>query len=260
MPIITLTSDWGTNDFYRAAVVGKIYSLLPDVSLVDITHEIPSFDVMKAAFVVQNSAFYFPKGSIHLIDVHFEQPHSSAYPHYIIKHKGHYLIGEGNPMFWQICGDEYPEMVYEIHISDNSSTATFVAADLYVQAACHLAGNKPIEEIASPVSSMQTVQNFVPTYNDNLISGMIMYIDKYDNAITNISRDLFFRLYQGRRFVIRVGTEKLTQIHQSYFDVGNGSLVALFSSTGFLELAQRGGKLAMIMNLRVKSSITIEFQ
>ena len=64
MAIITLTSDWGVSDFYVPAVKGTIYSLLPDVNVVDITHNIEPFDVRSAAFIVKNCYQSFPKGKI----------------------------------------------------------------------------------------------------------------------------------------------------------------------------------------------------
>ena len=61
MPIITLTSDWGLKDHYIGAVKGAILSRMPDATIVDITHLIPSFDSEQAAFVLRNAYPNFPK-------------------------------------------------------------------------------------------------------------------------------------------------------------------------------------------------------
>ncbi len=87
MAIITLTTDLGLIDYYVASVKGAILSELPDSNIIDITHEIPSFDLQKTAFVIKNCYKDFPKGSIHIIGVNSETnidiPHIYySYPYY----------------------------------------------------------------------------------------------------------------------------------------------------------------------------------
>ena len=69
MPIITLTTDLGIKDFYLAAVKGFILSNLPETKIVDITHQIPSFHITQAAFILGNAYHYFPEGTVHLVSV-----------------------------------------------------------------------------------------------------------------------------------------------------------------------------------------------
>ncbi|MBR4803585.1 MAG: SAM-dependent chlorinase/fluorinase, partial [Bacteroidales bacterium] len=69
MKLVTLTTDWGTSDFFAGMVKGRLYSLIPDVQVVDITHDIESYNLVKAAFILKNSCFNFPEGTIHIIDV-----------------------------------------------------------------------------------------------------------------------------------------------------------------------------------------------
>ena len=69
MPIITLTTDLGLIDHYVSTVKAAIMRQLPDIKIVDITHQVPPFDLRHAAFVLRNSYNEFPKGSIHIIGV-----------------------------------------------------------------------------------------------------------------------------------------------------------------------------------------------
>ena len=83
MAIITLTSDWGNSDFYVPAVKGTIYSMLPDVNIVDITHNVKSFDVKSAAFIIKNCYKNFPKGTVRILAVDTEE--STENPHIVLK-------------------------------------------------------------------------------------------------------------------------------------------------------------------------------
>src|SRR5665213_291382 len=67
MAIITLTTDWGTRDYYIAIIKGIIYSNLPDAKIVDISHDISSFDYLEAQHVIKNAYPYFPPKTVHLI-------------------------------------------------------------------------------------------------------------------------------------------------------------------------------------------------
>ena len=66
---ITLTTDMGLKDYYVATLKGAIYSELPDVKIIDISHNIPPFDITHAAFVIKNSFKHFPKNTIHVIGI-----------------------------------------------------------------------------------------------------------------------------------------------------------------------------------------------
>ena len=71
--LITLTSDMGLKDYYVAAMKGAIYSQLPDTKIVDISHNIPPFDILHASFVLKNTFKQFPKNTIHIIGVDAEK-------------------------------------------------------------------------------------------------------------------------------------------------------------------------------------------
>ena len=67
--IITLMTDFGTNDHYVGVMKGVILSINPQAQIVDITHTIPPQDIHGAAFLIDSAYRYFPTGTIHLIVV-----------------------------------------------------------------------------------------------------------------------------------------------------------------------------------------------
>ncbi|RMG68250.1 MAG: hypothetical protein D6722_12075, partial [Bacteroidetes bacterium] len=94
MAIVTFTSDLGDNSHYPAVVKGIILSLYPDVTLVDVTHNVPSFDIMQAAYVLRHTYHAFPAGSIHLISV---DPESKGQAEGVVMaYDGHFFVGPNN--------------------------------------------------------------------------------------------------------------------------------------------------------------------
>ena len=122
MAIITLTSDWGTKDYYAAAVKGTILSMLPSATIVDVTHEIEPFNVSQAGFTLKNCYRCFPPGTIHIIAV--DTIESMECPHVVVKAEGQYFISTDNGIFSHILDGKYDEAVC-IDVMQDSDFFTF---------------------------------------------------------------------------------------------------------------------------------------
>lgn len=257
MAIITLTSDWGTKDYYLAAVKGRILSQLPDVTIVDISHDIPAFDKNCAAFTVRNCFNNFPKGTVHIIAVESEE--SIENPHVAISAYGHYFIGTDNEMFSMLLDNHFDEMV-TIDIPLDTDYYTFSTRDRFVKAAVHLIQGGCLSDLGQPHDNLNKCLLFQPTSNGQSITGMVVYIDSYGNGITNISNKLFNDEAKGRKFEIYVNNYRITAIRTGYLDVPDSCLLALFGTHGFLEIAICRGNASSLCGIRMNSQVTIRFQ
>jgi len=262
MAIITLTSDWGLKDHYIGAVKGTILSYYPEARIIDITHLVPSFDIEQASFIVKNSYYNFPKGSIHILAVNTEASIQS--PHTAVLYDGHYFIAADNGIF-SLIFDDKPEKIIEITLLQDSDYFTFSTRDVFAKAACHLAKGLPIEELGVEKENLLEKIHFKPvveiTDNSTLIKGNIIYIDTYGNAVTNITESLFKETGKGRPFTIyfrSLGYE-ITEISKSYNDIMIAEKLALFNSSGYLEISQNQGNASELLDLRIKESVRIEF-
>ena len=204
MAIITLTSDWGLSDYYLPAVKGTIFSALPDVNVVDITHNIEPFDVRSAAFIVKNCYKNFPKGTIHILAIDTEE--SVENPHVVVKANDHYFVGTDNSIFSLII-DQDPYEAVTIEVMQDSDFFTFSTKDRFVKVAVMLYNNVPLSEIGMPYELKERIE-FKPTYDSNSIHGLVNYIDSYENLVTNISKQLFEKICEGRKFTIKLSTFK----------------------------------------------------
>jgi S-adenosyl-L-methionine hydrolase (adenosine-forming) len=256
MAIITLTSDWSAGDYYIGAVKGKILSQCSDVTIVDINHNIQAFNTNQAAFVIRNAYPSFPEGSIHLIFVNTEPGPDS--PFTAVCHRGHYFIGTDNGVFSLICGEEAGKI---IRINSDKSVS-FSALDVFTNAACKLVLGSDPEDLGEIIKTYNTRVPLRPTIEDTSLSGSVIYIDSYQNAVTNISRELFEKVVQARSFEIYVQSRhyKINRISDFYHDVPPGELVAVFNSVGLLEIAIHNGNAAQLLNLGTNSTVRIEFR
>ncbi len=257
MPIITLLTDWGLRDHYVAAVKGKLYSQLSDLKIVDISHQVTPFSIEQAAFIFKNCYQNFPEGTIHILGVSTEESEKS--PHVVLFHKGHYFIGADNGIFSMIFEDQ-PEKLIELNIPQDSDSFTFSTYNRFVNAALHLVKGNPIEELGSKRENLTVKLQFKPTTNKDTSKGMVIYIDAYENLVTNITHDLFKSIGKSRKYHVLLRGEKINKIHQSYNDVPIGEIVVIFASNGHLEVAMNHGNASSLLGISLNDSIMIEFE
>lgn len=269
MPIITLTTDFGLKDFYAAAVKGMLLKNCPAATIVDITHEIPVFNYGEAAFIVKNVWEDFPPGTIHIISVNSLKKNNEA--HVIVLSKGHYFIGTDNGMFTLIL-EEQPEAIIEI---ESSETITFPAKDVFAKAACRIAAGEDISAIGKKKDSLVTKVARQAYADANAIKGEVVYLDRYENAVTNIKREQFEASAGGRPFSIQLRPSRnyasafkdtlssfnytINRISGSYSDVTEGEILALFNSSGLLEIAVNMGNAGGLLQLRPGEPVQVFF-
>ncbi len=262
MSIITLTSDWGLKSHYIGAVKGTILSILPEVTIVDISHEIIPFDINHASYVIKNCYKNFPKASVHIIGINTEA--SIKTPHTAVLIDGHYFVGADNGIF-SLISEGKPDKIVELNITQDSDYFTFPSRDVFAKAACHLAKGSNIEKLGIVKDSLcQQIIYPKPVVQNNLIKGAVIYIDSYENVITNVSESLFKEIGKTRPFTIIFNTQeyKIKTISKSYSDknIPLGEMLALFGSTGYLEIAQREGNASSQLGLKISDSVRIEFE
>lgn len=253
--IITLTTDWGSKDHYVGAVKGKLLSLSnEDISIIDISHDIPPLRVFEAAFVLKNCMEYFPKGTIHIVGVYSEA--SEKMPHILVEYKGCYFIGADNGIFHLLF--DQPDKIYEIDMYQDSDFFTFPALDLYVKVAAAIINNDPVSEIGHEIKQLNSdLFYFSPADTPTSISGIITYIDNYGNAITNITYEKFREIVKNNTFTILFSRNELNKVVRNYGDAEPGELIAIFNSSGMLELAQNDGNISAILGLRINDKVSV---
>ena len=259
MPIITLTTDMGLKDYYVGVLKGAILKELPETNIIDISHEIEPFNMQEAAFAIKNAYQEFPDKTVHLIGV--DPDAGEDIDHVAIEENGHFFVGADNGMFALIF-DRPPSKVVDLNIRQQSEFLTFPSKDIFVPAACHLARGGTLEVLGKPKKSLRQMILFNPTFeNNSIIKGLVTHVDSYNNVITNITKRDFQEFGRGRKFMIcfRDDQYNITEIHNTYSDAPEGSMMAIFGATGFLEITVNKGKASKLLGLKFQEPIRVEF-
>lgn len=256
MGIITLISDWGTRDYYVSAVKGMIYKYDPDVHIVDITHQIEQFNSAEAAYVLKNASRSFPDNTVHIIGINTEE--SLNHVHIVAYYENQYFIGTDDGIF-SLIFDHEPDKIVVLDIPLDSFNHTFSSRDRFAKAATHLSLGGKLEELGYEKKTLEKKMLFNPVTQEDTLKGIIIYIDGYDNLITNISRENFTSFVSTSKFEIsfRNRKYKVTEINESYGDVRPGEIVALFTSNNILEIAINKGKAASLLGIEKNDPIAI---
>ncbi len=257
MAIITLTTDLGDKDIYQAALKGSILKLLPSVNIVDITNSVAAYNIQQAAFVLKNSFCYFPDATVHLIGIDTVYNDDTRY--LALKYKKHYFVGSDNGIF-SLMFDADPDEIVEINIMQDLKFLHFPLADIFVKAACHLANGGKLTEIGIPVGHIEKKMNLQPVIEKSLIKGSVIYIDSFQNVITNITKEFFNTVQQGRRFTLSFKrNETIDHLSWHYNEVPEGEKLCLFGISDHLEIAINKGNASGLLGLALGDSIIIDF-
>src|SRR5688572_32361662 len=187
MAVITLTTDLGTRDHYAASLKGTLMRLVPGAAIVDISHEIAHFNLLEAAFVAKSACPKFPEGSIHLIGV---DPEGGARLGMAVMHQdGHYYVAPDNGVLSLIRhSDAAQTVIVDMETMDLSSNGrAFLAQNRMAPIAAALASGKTMESLGT-ASAIKEFRWGEPSYTDNSLRGVIVHIDHFGNAITNVQK------------------------------------------------------------------------
>ena len=273
-PIITLTSDFGTKDYFVSAAKGRIYSALPTAHVVDISHKITPFSINETAYVIKNAYKHFPKGSVHIIAVDAEW--SIENKHYVFLLDDHYFVCANNGIISLITQTIQPKKVIEITLPQNTEDGYFL--ENFISAACHIARGGNLSVIGKETQDVKELIEIRPTINSdkNQIIGNVVYIDNFGNIITNINKDLFKKIGQGRKFELHARGYIFTKIFDRYNEAENleipankrmddGKKLALFNSDNDLEIAvyksnlKSVGGASSLLGLGYRDTVTLRF-
>ncbi len=269
MPIISITSDWGGENYRLPMLKGMICSSLALIGdnvicgryqIEEISNSIKPFDIRSACFILRHSFACFPSGSVHLICVRCESSGEAGVV--AVEFAGHFFIGANDGRF-SLLFDNLPATAYEIK-ADNEYDGT---AKLFAKAIGEVVSGKICE---NRVVALKRAAREVPVVMKDKIIGHVVFIDSYGNAITDISKSLFVKSFMAVRSAIGREPEfklfvhgpylELDTICSNYTDIGSGGTAALFNSLDLLEFGIRNGNFAAMENIDTTTEIIIQWK
>ncbi|MDD4001206.1 MAG: SAM-dependent chlorinase/fluorinase [Bacteroidales bacterium] len=259
MQLVTLTSDWGYSDHYIGAVKAKLYSIINDCIVVDISHDINKFDLMQGAFIVKHACLNFPKGTIHIIDVDCTESSANKYQHVVIEYNEQYFICTDNGLPSIVFEGLNPTKIIGItNTYQDSSYYTFSAFDLFCKVAAIISYNTNIDELGFQIPEFIKKNILNPIIYDDSILCTVFHVDSYGNVFLNLTIDEFLKRIGNNGFLIEVENNRVDKISKSYDDVRINAPLLTVSSSGNLELAINKSNASELLGLKIGTSLIIK--
>jgi len=254
MQIITLITDVGLKDFYVAAVKGTLLKKVPNVHIIDVSHDIKPFDVAEAAYQLRSCFDAFPEGTVHLVGVDSEPVHATSLDSnfefinkslpMVLLFKNQYVVVNDNGFIGSFLREDEADALYRYDKLDIPTEHwTFMMKTCFVEIAERIVKREALTGFCTETSRYKNAFMQNPTIEYNLIQGNVIHIDTYGNIITNIFRSDFERFGKDTPFKISYQKKAydIDVISSAYSEVPVGERVAIFNQNNRLEIAINRG-------------------
>ena len=279
MRIITLTTDFGTRDWFVGTMKGVVLGINPRAVIVDLTHEIPPGDIRAGAFALMAGYRFFPKDTVHVAVI--DPGVGSQRRAIAVQTVNYFFVGPDNGVLSWALAREKIKAIRQLENPKyflNANSRTFHGRDIFAPVAAHLSRGLPLKQLGrelkdfvwlpspKPTKSAGTVRwgkaTDEPAREDarpTKIRGEIVYIDHFGNAITNIGAEL---IPDSRKTVCEaIGKRKVRcDLAEFYGAVPVNSPVAVISSSGFLEIAMNGGSATQQFELKIGDPVIVRIK
>ncbi len=247
-PVIALLSDFGSRDHYAGTMKGVMIGICPDITLVDITHDITPHDVHEGALQLAAAYRYFPSGTIFLAVV---DPGVGSPRRGLAAEAGDYrFVAPDNGLLTAVFHELPPKRVVELterRYARPTVSRTFEGRDRFAPAAAWLAKGIQLSALGRAVTSFQQIDLPQPTADEARLSGIVVHVDRFGNLVTNIDRRAFEAFAGNRPVILTVGGHPVAGVVATYADIRAEEICGLFGSTDHLEFAANGGSAAAAM-------------
>lgn len=258
--VITLTTDFGLQDYYVSAMKAVMLGIAPEARFVDVSHDIPSQDIMAGSWVLKNSAMLFPSNTVHAVVI---DPGVGTERNPIaMRMEDQYFVGPDNGIFSLLTADrEYTavRLTKKEYLREHHSS-TFHGRDIFAPAAAHLSRGVPLEELGEPLEELVSYRWMQPIADKDGLEGNIIHIDKFGNLITNIPKSLIDEAIAQKNVKIYVGNIILNDIKTTFGAVAEGEPVAYIGSAGMLEIAINKGNAEEMLGIQKGAQISLILQ
>lgn len=253
MPIITLLTDFGSQDYFVGAMKGVILSINPAASIVDITHEIPPHNIRAAAFNLLASHKDFPAGTIHVAVV--DPGVGSDRRPILIECAKQVFVGPDNGLFSWIC--EREKQFRGFHLTNQEFfgdpiSNTFHGRDIFAPVAAALSNGVAPEKFGPMIDDLIQLESLKPRKTDKGVTeASIIHIDRFGNCITNLTTDDFDEGGLSEAELSVNGREVSSQ-REFFADgrVNKAELFCVFGSAGYLEIAAQNYSAANVLGVQ----------
>lgn len=260
-PIITLTTDFGTNDHFVGAVKGVILDIVPEAAIVDITHAIQAYDVLDGAIAISQTYAYFPTGTVHMVVV--DPGVGTTRRPIIASSDGYHFVAPDNGVLSMVYAKE--ERIHVRHITSDHYfrqpvSSTFHGRDVFAPVAAYLAKFVDSHKFGDEIEDYVKFAAPRPkTTAENRVRAVVLKVDRFGNLITNITPEDIPALFTDKpgKFKLVVGSKEITEIRKAYAEGKQGEVFCILGSMGYLEVVANRAPAAQLTGAAKGSEVSI---
>ena len=243
---LTLTTDFGMRDHYVGAMKGVVATIAPDVRVVDITHQVPRFDVVAAAFSIAQAYSYFPAGTVHVVVV--DPGVGSARRPVAAQADGHLFVAPDNGVLSEVVGAAEAVEARLIHPRHGlpSLSRTFHGRDLFAPVGARLASGLSFHEVGPVLDDL----TLFPATRSSSGTGCVLHVDGFGNVVTSFREH---ELPIGA--CLSIAGETICLRADSYASVPANLLFLIVGSSGYFEVALNQASAANALGVRAGDSV-----
>jgi S-adenosyl-L-methionine hydrolase (adenosine-forming) len=258
--IITLTTDYGNNDHLVGTLKGVILKINPDVTIVDITHNITAFDLLDGALAIGSAYSYFPAKTVHVVVV---DPGVGTERRPLLVSAGNqYFIAPDNGVLSVVYERETEGLVVRHanaeHYYLQPVSKTFHGRDIFAPVAAWLTKGWQVSGMGEEITDYKRFSLPRPKEAEGAVKGVILRADAFGNLITNFRQeDLPEAVFANGAIQLQVGNQAVSRFVET-FAQGNGTeAFAYLGSSGFVEIAVNKGNAARTLGLNRGAAVVL---
>lgn len=250
--IITLTTDYGTNDHLVGTLKGVILKINPDVTIVDITHNVTPFDLLDGALAIGSAYSYFPPKTVHVVVV--DPGVGTERRPLLVSAANQYFVAPDNGVLSMVYEREPEGLVVRnanaAHYYLQPVSKTFHGRDIFAPVAAWLTKGWQTSGMGDEIEDYKRFSLPRPKEADGVVKGVILRADSFGNLITNFRQeDLPEGAAQDGAIKLQIGTQAVSRFVET-FAQGNGTEpFAYLGSSGFVEIGVNKGNAARTLGL-----------
>lgn len=259
--VVTLTTDFGSSDHFVGVMKGVILGINPEVEIVDVCHEVSSYDVFDAAYTLAQSYRYFPPDTIHLVVI--DPGVGTARRPILARTMEYKFVAPDNGVLSLVYEREESVEVRHItadHYFLNPVSNTFHARDIFSPVTGWLSKGVEVDKFGDPITDFTKFVSPKPKQvSENLLKGVTLKVDKFGNVITNITPQDIPQLFSDSPppFKIIINQQEVTKLNLAYSMGKPSEIFAIVGSSGFLEICTNRGSAARALNVARGSEVGV---
>jgi S-adenosyl-L-methionine hydrolase (adenosine-forming) len=260
-PIVTLTTDFGTNDHFVGAVKGVILDIAPEAAIVDITHAVQAYDVLDGALAIAQAYSYFPTGTVHMVVV--DPGVGTARRPIVASSDGYHFVAPDNGVLSMVYAREERMHVRHVtseHYFRQPVSNTFHGRDVFAPCAAYLAKMVDSHKFGDEIEDYVKFAAPRPkAAGENRIRAVVLKVDRFGNLITNVTPQDIPALFKEKAsgFKIVVGGKEITEIRSNYAEGTPGEVFGILGSMGYLEIVANRAAAAQLTGVGKGAEVSI---